>query len=66
MNSPITPCLNHRVRMVSSDEVYANKWDEKYGREPVKFVFVYRCLACGEQITNEFPNLNYKRESLTK
>ncbi len=56
-----TACPNHRMRMVSSETVFANKWDEKYDREPLKFVFVYRCFCCGQEITNEFQNLNYKK-----
>lgn len=58
-----TPCANHRVRMISSEVIYANKWDEKYGREPVKDVVVFKCLCCGESRTVEYPNISYKKSA---
>lgn len=40
----IASCPSHRMRMVTSETIWPNKWG--YG-EPVKDVYTYKCLSCG-------------------
>lgn len=44
----MSACTNHRVRMISSENIYATP--HCHGT-PVKEREVYKCLACGETHT---------------
>ena len=39
-------CQAHRVRMVSSELIWGNKWG--YG-DPVQHIYTYKCLNCGHE-----------------
>ena len=39
-------CPHHRVVLVGTDEVYANKYAEKLGQDPVAYTATFDCLTC--------------------
>lgn len=41
------PCDNHRMIMKSSECMWDNKWDERYGKEPNRINYTFVCRSCG-------------------
>lgn len=50
-------CSNHRMVMTSSEQLYANKYDESHGINPVGQRVTYTCQgSCKQSIVKEFKN----------
>jgi hypothetical protein len=52
-NAIMMVCPSHRMRMISSEEVYASKYG--YG-EPIYQVFTYHCSTCNQTRTQTIKN----------
>jgi len=52
-NAIMMACTAHRMRMVSSEAIYASKYG--YG-EPIADVYIYKCNCCHQTRTLTFKN----------
>ncbi len=49
MASTSKECGNHKVVMQSTEQIWKNPFDERYGHEPIAQCVVYVCRTCGHK-----------------
>lgn len=41
----MTKCINHKPRQISYEAIYKDRF--QFG-EPVEYIYIFKCLTCGE------------------